>query len=58
MDDRSKLVNNERPKLLATFMNGIAIAMFAVGRIAPMMTNFYGPTGVSVPSCLQVQFVF
>jgi hypothetical protein len=32
-DALRKLVNNERLKLLATFMNGIAIAVFAVGAI-------------------------
>lgn len=33
MDDdaQRKLVNNERLKLLATFVNGTAIALFAVG---------------------------
>jgi hypothetical protein len=47
MDERSKLVNNERLKLLATFMNGIAIAVFAVGGLAPLFSGLYGPSGVT-----------
>lgn len=50
LDDQhtQRLIENERLKLLATFINGIGIAMFAVGGLAPVMTNFYGPNGVSV----------
>ena len=31
-----KIVKNERLKLTATFLNGLAIAMFAVGGLAPV----------------------
>ena len=30
-----KLVRNERTKLTATYLNGLAIAVFAVGALAP-----------------------
>jgi sensor histidine kinase regulating citrate/malate metabolism len=32
-----KLVRNERTKLTATYFNGVAIAVFAVGALAPMI---------------------
>jgi len=36
----SNLVENEKRKLTATFLNGIAIAFFAVGGIAPLVGLF------------------
>lgn len=49
MDDdaQRKLVNNERLKLLATFVNGTAIALFAVGGLAPIFTDLAGPAGIT-----------
>lgn len=44
-DAQRKLVNNERLKLLATFVNGAAIALFAVGGLAPVFSDLAGPTG-------------
>jgi hypothetical protein len=38
---RRTLVNNERLKLLATFVNGLGIAMFAVGALAPTVSSLY-----------------
>ena len=35
-------VHNERIKLLATFMNGIAVAVFAVGGLSPMFSDLSG----------------
>ncbi|WP_053078538.1 hypothetical protein [Methylobacterium tarhaniae] len=35
--DRQKLVSNEQAKLTATYVNGIAIATFAVGCLAPLI---------------------
>ncbi len=32
------LIHNERTKLTATYLNGIAIALFAVGAIAPIVS--------------------
>lgn len=32
-----KLIANERAKLTATYLNGIAIALFAVGGLAPLI---------------------
>lgn len=34
------LIHNERIKLTATFLNGVAIAVIAVGGLAPMFTAF------------------
>ena len=42
------LIHNERIKLLATFLNGIAIAIFAVGGLAPVFSTLYG-TGTLDP---------
>ncbi len=36
------LIHNERIKLLATYLNGLAIAVFAVGALAPIFSNLYG----------------
>lgn len=44
---KMSLVHNERTKLTATFLNGIAIAIFAVGAFAPAISSFsvsYGPS--------------
>ncbi|MFN3077642.1 MAG: amino acid transporter [Alphaproteobacteria bacterium] len=41
------LVENERTKLTATFMNGIAIAMVAAGAIAPLVAFSYGLPGAA-----------
>jgi hypothetical protein len=38
------LIHNERIKLLATFLNGIAVAVFAVGGLAPLFSSLYGTT--------------
>lgn len=41
-------IHNERIKLLATFVNGAGIVVFAVGGLAPMFSSLYGgqgPTG-------------
>ncbi|QRM42397.1 amino acid transporter [Rhizobium sp. BG4] len=40
------LVENERTKLTATFLNGIAIAVFAVGSFAPTIASL-GATGTT-----------
>jgi len=34
-------VHNERIKLSATWLNGLSIAIFAVGGLAPLLTRFY-----------------
>lgn len=39
------LILNEQTKLSATFINGIAIAMFAVGGLAPVFSSLNGPNG-------------
>jgi hypothetical protein len=43
------LVGNEQAKLTATYVNGLAIAIFAVGGLAPLFSNLYaaGPASVS-----------
>lgn len=35
-------IHNERIKLLATFVNGAGIAVFAVGCLAPVFSSLYG----------------
>ncbi|MCX5495182.1 amino acid transporter [Kaistia dalseonensis] len=37
----NKLVQNEQRKLTASFLNGIAIALFAVGGLAQILSAFY-----------------
>lgn len=41
------LIRNEQTKLTATFLNGIAIAVFAVGGLAPVFSSLYGDRGPS-----------
>ena len=36
------LVHNERTKLTATYLNGLAIALFAVGGLAPIFSHAFG----------------
>jgi uncharacterized membrane protein YkgB len=38
------LIRNERLKLLATYLNGMAIAIFAIGGLAPSFSMLYGNT--------------
>jgi hypothetical protein len=38
------LVRNERLKLFATYLNGLGIALFAVGGLAPLFSVLYGST--------------
>jgi hypothetical protein len=40
------LVHNEKIKLTATWLNGLSIAIFAVGGFAPLLSGIYqsGPT--------------
>jgi multidrug transporter EmrE-like cation transporter len=52
------LIENERTKLTATYINGIAIAVFAVGSFAPTITSLNGAvgfpvvTGIAAVSCI------
>jgi Na+/melibiose symporter-like transporter len=45
MADLQVTVHNERIKLLAKFVNGAGIAVFAVGGLAPMFSSLYGGQG-------------
>ena len=38
LDAAAKLIANERAKLTATFVNGMAIAIFAVGGLTPVFS--------------------
>ena len=38
-DPRAKLVANDRTKLSATYANGLAVAIFAVGGFAPFIST-------------------
>lgn len=42
MSDLSTTIHNERVKLTATWLNGLAIAIFAVGSLVPVFTTLYG----------------
>jgi hypothetical protein len=46
-DAQHKLVDNERLKLLATFVNGMGRATFAVGGLAPLISGLYGESGLT-----------
>ncbi|MCJ2054757.1 amino acid transporter [Methylobacterium sp. J-070] len=39
--ERLKAMHNERTKLTATYMNGVAIAAIAVGGLAPIAQNHF-----------------
>ncbi|MDO5656967.1 MAG: hypothetical protein Q4G36_01395 [Paracoccus sp. (in: a-proteobacteria)] len=39
-----KQIRNEQTKLTATFINGMAVAVFAVGGLAPVFSAAYGTT--------------
>lgn len=41
-------IHNERIKLLATYLNGIGIAIFAVGGLAPIISSLYGQSAPSL----------
>lgn len=48
MSDIETTIHNERIKLLATFVNGTGIAVFAVGGLAPVFSGLFdsqSPTG-------------
>jgi len=36
------LIQNEQTKLTATYLNGLAIALFGVGGIAPVLAYVFG----------------
>ncbi|WP_082487694.1 MULTISPECIES: hypothetical protein [unclassified Methylobacterium] len=38
-DSRTQLIANERAKLTATYVNGVAIAVLAVGGLAPLFSQ-------------------
>ena len=50
-EEERKLVGNERTKLLATYLNGVAIATLAIGGVAPLASLV---SGVSSASALTV----
>ncbi|WP_306118332.1 MULTISPECIES: amino acid transporter [unclassified Roseitalea] len=40
-------IHNERIKLLAGYLNGLAIAVIAVGGLAPIISSLYGSAQAS-----------
>lgn len=50
------LVHNERTKLTATFLNGVAIAVVAIGGLAPAVAVVGGASNLAVAT-LVVQFM-
>ena len=48
------MIRNEQTKLTATFINGMAVATFAVGGLAPIFSTIYGqndPTWTLLALC-------
>jgi putative Ca2+/H+ antiporter (TMEM165/GDT1 family) len=43
------LVHNEQTKLRATYLNGLAIALFAVGGLTPLFSGLYGTVPAQLP---------
>lgn len=54
MTDIATTVHNERTKLTAAFLNGMAVAIFAVGGLAPAFTTIYGDRPITLPLVLGV----
>ncbi|KQO45568.1 MULTISPECIES: hypothetical protein [unclassified Methylobacterium] len=48
-DARDKLIANERAKLSATYLNGLAVAVFAVGGLAPIFSTSFSSAPLGVP---------
>lgn len=57
------LIHNEQTKLTATFINGVALSVFAVAGLAPFIAAVYGAQGprplllAMALYCLGVSFV-
>ena len=49
-DRQAILVGNERAKLTATYVNGLAIAVFAVGGLAPLFSFVYAASPGALPA--------
>lgn len=45
---RVGVIYNERIKLFSIFLNGIGIAIFAVGGLAPTISALHGPDGLTL----------
>jgi Na+-transporting NADH:ubiquinone oxidoreductase subunit NqrB len=58
MADLQTTIHNERVKLTATLLNGLAIAIFAVGGLAPGFTMLYGDRQVTLPLVLGILVCF
>jgi hypothetical protein len=43
------LIHNEQAKPTATYVNGLAIAVFAVGGLAPLFSVLYSDRPASIP---------
>ena len=54
----SSLIANERTKLTATYLNGIAIATFAVGGLAPIVALVSSSTQVSALTSISLLTAF
>lgn len=44
----SKAASNEQLKLLASYLNALAVAFISVGLIGPLFASFYGIVGTGV----------
>lgn len=57
-DARLKAVTNERAKLTATFLNGVAIAMIAVGGFSPIVSISIQGTPFTPSAAFAISLIF
>jgi hypothetical protein len=57
-DARRTLVSNERLKLLANFMNGAAVAVFAIGCVAPILAGSAGAVRFNLATAISSGICF
>jgi Na+/melibiose symporter-like transporter len=48
MTDILTTIRNERTKLTATWLNGLSVALYAVGGLAPLASSVYNADGPSL----------
>ena len=51
-DDRQTFIRNEQAKLTATYLNGLATALAAVGGLSPVIAFAQGAMSSMVPSII------
>lgn len=54
---RLNLIRNERLKLSATYLNGLAVTLFAIGTFGPVIANFNGAASSITVAAAVVSFI-